>query len=273
MGRCSWTRCRICRRQRRRSCFARSRTSPSSVSAGRHEPCRHPDHRRLEQVALDARGGRQFRLDLFYRLNGVDVHVPALRERRDDIELARYFLERHRTLRPLSLSAAAPDALLAYDWPGNVRELERVIERAVALAGGPFLELDDLPPRCSAATPTCCCRRSASNRACVRGAAATRGSCSSAVATTSDKPVVSLASRITRSTRICAFARASIRNPRRRNPSTRERRRDDASGRSPATLRQTTGNQSSCRSGTLTTSPPHRVRVAVAGRTNKCGSR
>ena len=46
----------------------------------------------------------------------------------------------------MSLSTAATDALLAYDWPGNVRELERVIERAVALAGGPFLELDDLPP-------------------------------------------------------------------------------------------------------------------------------
>jgi transcriptional regulator with PAS, ATPase and Fis domain len=89
----------------------------------------------------------RFRLDLYYRLNSVDVHVPPLRQRRDDvIELARYFLERHRTFRPLSLSEAATDALLTYDWPGNVRELERVIERAVALAGGPFLELDDLPP-------------------------------------------------------------------------------------------------------------------------------
>lgn len=95
--------------------------------------------------ALVAQG--RFRLDLFYRLNGVDVQVPPLRYRREDvIELARYFLERHRTFRPLSLSAAATDALLTYDWPGNVRELERVIERAVALAGGPFLELDDLPP-------------------------------------------------------------------------------------------------------------------------------
>jgi DNA-binding NtrC family response regulator len=73
--------------------------------------------------------------------------VPPLRDRREDIlELARYFLDRHRTFRPLSLSAGASDALLAYDWPGNVRELERVIERAVALAGGPCLELDDLPP-------------------------------------------------------------------------------------------------------------------------------
>lgn len=89
----------------------------------------------------------RFRLDLYYRLNGVDIQVPPLRHRREDvIELARYFLERHRAFRPLSLSTAAIDALLAYDWPGNVRELERVIERAVALAGGPFLELDDLPP-------------------------------------------------------------------------------------------------------------------------------
>jgi len=89
----------------------------------------------------------RFRLDLYYRLNSVDVHVPPLRQRRDDIiELARYFLERHRTFRQLSLSEAATDALLTYDWPGNVRELERVVERAVALAGGPFLELDDLPP-------------------------------------------------------------------------------------------------------------------------------
>jgi DNA-binding NtrC family response regulator len=89
----------------------------------------------------------RFRLDLYYRLNGVDVQVPPLRYRRDDVvELATYFLERHRTFRPLSLSTAATDALLTYDWPGNVRELERVIERAVALAGGPFLELEDLPP-------------------------------------------------------------------------------------------------------------------------------
>ena len=97
-------------------------------------------------LAMLVEQGR-FRLDLYYRLNGVDVQVPPLRHRKDDVvELATYFLERHRTFRPLSLSTAAIDALLAYDWPGNVRELERVIERAVALAGGPFLELDDLPP-------------------------------------------------------------------------------------------------------------------------------
>ena len=80
-------------------------------------------------------------------MNGVEVQVPPLRCRRDDIlELARYFLERHRAFRPLSLSTAATDALLTYDWPGNVRELERVIERGVALACASMLELDDLPP-------------------------------------------------------------------------------------------------------------------------------
>jgi transcriptional regulator with PAS, ATPase and Fis domain len=89
----------------------------------------------------------RFRLDLYYRLHGVDVQVPPLRARREDIgELARYFLERHRFVRHLQLSTAAADALLVYDWPGNVRELERVIERAVALAGSDSLELDDLPP-------------------------------------------------------------------------------------------------------------------------------
>jgi transcriptional regulator with PAS, ATPase and Fis domain len=89
----------------------------------------------------------RFRLDLFYRLNGVEIEVPPLRARGDDIlELADYFLERHRATRPLRLSQAACDALVAYEWPGNVRELERVIERAVALAESDVLELDDLPP-------------------------------------------------------------------------------------------------------------------------------
>ena len=88
----------------------------------------------------------RFRTDLYYRLNGVDVPVPPLRHRREDIlELAQYFLDRYRVVRPLQLSQAASDAMLAYDWPGNVRELERVMERAVALAGSPSLEVDDLP--------------------------------------------------------------------------------------------------------------------------------
>ena len=87
-----------------------------------------------------------FRADLYYRLSGVDVRVPSLRERRDDIlELAAYFLDRHRSTRLLRLSVAAADALQTYQWPGNVRELERLIERAVALTESDTIELDDLP--------------------------------------------------------------------------------------------------------------------------------
>jgi transcriptional regulator with PAS, ATPase and Fis domain len=88
-----------------------------------------------------------FRPDLFFRLSGVEIRVPPLRERRADIlELARYFLERHRAVRSLRLSTVAADALVAYDWPGNVRELERLMERTVALAASDVVGLDDLPP-------------------------------------------------------------------------------------------------------------------------------
>ena len=88
-----------------------------------------------------------FRPDLFYRLSGVDIRVPSLRERRSDIEeLAAYFLERHRHTRHLTLSPVALQALRAYDWPGNVRELERLMERAVALTTSEVIELEDLPP-------------------------------------------------------------------------------------------------------------------------------
>jgi transcriptional regulator with PAS, ATPase and Fis domain len=100
-------------------------------------------NRPLTGLVADGR----FRMDLYYRLQGVEVQVPPLRERREDVlELAHYFLERHRGVRALALSAAAVDALLAYHWPGNVRELERVMERAVALAASHTLEVGDLPP-------------------------------------------------------------------------------------------------------------------------------
>jgi DNA-binding NtrC family response regulator len=91
--------------------------------------------------------GGLFRSDLFYRLGGVDVPVPPLRARQGDIvELAEYFLDRHRETRRLELSAAVKDALRSYEWPGNVRELQRVIENIVALASTERVELDDLPP-------------------------------------------------------------------------------------------------------------------------------
>ena len=91
---------------------------------------------------------RMFRADLYYRLAGIEIHVPPLRERREDIlELAAYFLERHGQLRRLTLSRAASDALLTHDWPGNVRELERMMERTVALARDATIEVEDLPIR------------------------------------------------------------------------------------------------------------------------------
>ncbi len=87
-----------------------------------------------------------FRLDLFYRVRGVEINLPPLRERPEDIpELADHFLERHSALRRLRLSFAASEALMAHSWPGNVRELERVMERAVALAESEELQLEDLP--------------------------------------------------------------------------------------------------------------------------------
>jgi DNA-binding NtrC family response regulator len=89
---------------------------------------------------------RVFRTDLFYRLSGVDIRVPTLRERRADIlELAQHFLDRHGALRPLRLTTAAADALLAHEWPGNVRELERLIEAAVTLTTADVIDVDDLP--------------------------------------------------------------------------------------------------------------------------------
>jgi transcriptional regulator with PAS, ATPase and Fis domain len=98
---------------------------------------------------------RLFRSDLYFRLSGIDIKVPALRERRGDVlELARHFLERHRSTRPLRLPPPVADALVAYDWPGNVRELERLMERVVALGGADAVELDDLPPSVRGETAT-----------------------------------------------------------------------------------------------------------------------
>ncbi|MEO8900177.1 MAG: sigma 54-interacting transcriptional regulator [Polyangiaceae bacterium] len=86
-----------------------------------------------------------FREDLFYRLNGISVIVPPLRERIDDIEpLARHFLARFaKPERPApTLSAAAIDELEAHSWPGNVRELRNLMERALILCDGPSILLE-----------------------------------------------------------------------------------------------------------------------------------
>lgn len=102
-------------------------------------------HQDLESLI---RAGR-FREDLYYRLNVICLHTPSLRERREDIfELAVHFMSMHaqRTDKLVThLDPEAVEALVAYDWPGNIRELENVIERAVVLADGPAVMLDDLP--------------------------------------------------------------------------------------------------------------------------------
>jgi len=99
-----------------------------------------------------------FRQDLYYRLKVVELHVPSLRERRDDVlPLARVLLAHAATQMKRSISALGPgaaDQLLRYQWPGNVRELENAMERAVALARGSRVELEDLPEEIRQAFPT-----------------------------------------------------------------------------------------------------------------------
>ncbi|MBV9924784.1 MAG: sigma-54-dependent Fis family transcriptional regulator [Acidobacteria bacterium] len=92
---------------------------------------------------------RRFRQDLFYRLNAVTLHLPPLRERREDImPMARHFAERACPAAggPVSFSRDAVRALVSYDWPGNIRELENAIIRAVALCDR-LVRPEDLPDR------------------------------------------------------------------------------------------------------------------------------
>ena len=95
----------------------------------------------------------RFREDLFYRLSVIPIHLPPLRERREDIPLlARHFLERYRDSMKKKVEAIDPEGmrlLEAYDWPGNVRELENTIERSVALETGRRISVDTLPERIS----------------------------------------------------------------------------------------------------------------------------
>jgi len=102
-------------------------------------------HRNLAEMVEEG----TFRSDLFYRLNVVEIHIPPLRERRDEIAaLSHHFLMRFtkqfgKTVR--RFSPAALRALEEYSWPGNVRELENAVQRAVVMADGPAVELWHLP--------------------------------------------------------------------------------------------------------------------------------
>jgi len=101
----------------------------------------------LEKLVAEGR----FREDLFYRLSVVTIHLPPLRERREDIPLlVNYFLRKYAAENNRPISHASPEAmalLTEYDWPGNVRELQHVIERAVALTTNAVLLPEDLPPK------------------------------------------------------------------------------------------------------------------------------
>ena len=103
----------------------------------------------LEQAVA----ARQFREDLFYRLNVVRIHIPPLRERREDIRLlVNYFLRKFSKDQPGSPRSIAPSALKVlekYHWPGNVRELENVVRRALVMAKGEAILVAELPAEIS----------------------------------------------------------------------------------------------------------------------------
>lgn len=97
---------------------------------------------------------REFREDLFYRLNVVRIQIPPLRERREDISLlVNYFIRKIAQTSgqpPKGISAQAVSMMEAYSWPGNVRELENAIRRAIVVAKGPTILPQDLPPELAA---------------------------------------------------------------------------------------------------------------------------
>jgi DNA-binding NtrC family response regulator len=91
----------------------------------------------------------KFREDLYYRLKVVDLNVPPLRERREDIpELVGFFLRQNNARQGANISDVTPRAmqsLVAYDWPGNIRELSNAIERAMLFCDDPAIDLPHLP--------------------------------------------------------------------------------------------------------------------------------
>jgi len=102
-------------------------------------------NRDIEKEVADG----NFREDLFYRLNVVQIRMPSLRERKDDIPmLAEYFLEifrKERGVPDLKISPKAMEKITRYNWPGNIRELRNAMERAVVMGDGNQIMPDDLP--------------------------------------------------------------------------------------------------------------------------------
>ena len=103
-------------------------------------------NRDLELMML----GGDFREDLYYRLKVVDLHLPPLRERKEDLpELVGLFIRQNNLRMGLNITDITPramQALLEYDWPGNVREVRNVIERAMLFCDEAAIDLGHLPP-------------------------------------------------------------------------------------------------------------------------------
>src|SRR5207237_10463354 len=122
------------------------------VRLGSNEPIRadvrlvSATNKDLDQMVAD----RQFREDLYFRIKGATIHIPPLRERREDIPLLiHYFLQQaaEKYGKPIEgLEPQAQQVLMSYGWPGNVRQLRNVIENMVVMSAGPVLGTDTLPP-------------------------------------------------------------------------------------------------------------------------------
>jgi two-component system response regulator HydG len=122
------------------------------VRLGSNEPIRvdvrliSATNKKLDELVAD----RQFREDLFFRINGMSIHLPPLRERREDIPLLLlYFVQQAAEKYHKEIEGVTPEAqqiLMSYGWPGNVRQLKNVVERMVVLSPGPHLGLETLPP-------------------------------------------------------------------------------------------------------------------------------
>lgn len=110
-------------------------------------------NKNLEKMAREG----DFREDLFYRLNVIPLHLPPLREKKEDIPiLIEHFMEsfcKRKGIKKLKIEPKALDCILNYNWPGNVRELEALVERLVVLTDGGEVKVKDLPNRFSSKVP------------------------------------------------------------------------------------------------------------------------
>jgi DNA-binding NtrC family response regulator len=103
-------------------------------------------NKKLDELVAE----KQFREDLYFRINGMTIHLPPLRERREDIPLLlHYFVKQAAEKYHKEIEGFTPEAqqiLMSYGWPGNVRQLRNMVERMVVLSTGPHIGVETLPP-------------------------------------------------------------------------------------------------------------------------------